>query len=352
MAGILNYAGTHEGIQVCFPNMAFMMNQQISEQVDGVIGPLGSMIPPASVPVVDIGGKPPSVGVHVTSDETITAQKAFYHFYRLGLRNMAVLDTFRLRGVRTKPFVKVCEDNGFVPFVFRFGGPLHRESRKRQDERLIKQLRLLPKPAGLFLTFDSHFRHILGICKEAEIRVPEDLVLLGCNNDLRDCLSGPLTISSIDLADEQIGYQAMKTLVAMINGEIMEGPVLIPPGEVISRETSEFILDENPNLTQVLDFMHKNMHELLVVDDLVAQQISSRRTLEKQFADRFGLSASQYLRSVRLKKACYLLETTGMTVKDIAKQCGFTDSNYLCRVFRKQFGASPIEYKKRTLLPY
>lgn len=197
----------------------------------------------------------------------------------------------------------------------------------------------------MFLPLDAKYPPILGLCKELNIRVPEDLALLGVNNNSTYCLNLEPTLSSIDLGAECIGYTAMENLVAMINGESVPDETLIPPREVIARESSNFVVDEHPTVAKVLDHIHANLAEPLRTDDLLARQSLQRRAFEHHFRKACGTTPKQYIIGVRLENVRHLLETTDLYISEIGHRCGMPSINHLCDLFRRRYGTSPQAYR-------
>lgn len=352
--GILNYAWEHPDIRVYMLHERPLFRQETPPRIDGVIGrlwdkfrqapPLQSALEEA--PKVNVYEPAMDGTVNVVMDCRAQARMAFAHFRRLGLRHLAVLDSARFKGTRCEPFVEVCREHGYIPYVFRFGGRLKIESEEAQHRRLLRQLKAVPKPTGLYLTLDNHYAKILELCAEAGIRIPQDLAVLGMQNYLTCCLNNQPPLSSIDPDGTRIGYVGMELLVRMIQGETVPEETRIQPRELIARESTNFVLDEHPDITKVLDYLHTNLDEPFVIDDLVARQPRGRRAFEKRFRKACGASPRQYLISLRLDKARHLLETTTLSVTEIARQCGFSDVAYLGLVFRKRYGMAPLEYQR------
>lgn len=345
--GIMNYADKHPEVKLFVADSEMFVPAAVPVKPDGIVGRLPEeAFPGDTIPIVSVLEHPEPGTVHIGTDDRAIAGMAFEYFRGLGLRNLAVLDSARLKGVRCRPFVNICHEHGYMPYVFRYGGRLVIESIEAQHARLVREVASLPKPAGLFLTLDNHWKPILDLCDEVGIRVPEELAVLGVNNDDEYCQACRPTLSSIDPNGQQIGYEAMAALVAMINGESVPDEILIPPKEVVARESTECRIDEHPDMSRVLDYLHAHLTEPLEVEDLVALQPLRRRAFEKQFQKTCGMPPKQYLLSLRLQKVRQLLATTQLTVNEIGEQCGIIDPSYLCLLFRKRHGLTPLAYRE------
>lgn len=345
--GILDYLFAHPGVRLYPGDTQSLPLADVPAVVDGVVGALldGHS---TEMPAVDVFLSRDWTNPRVGSDNRMVARMAFEHFRSLGLRNLAVLDIPHLHDVRCEPFVEACHEQGFLPHVIaadHFGDwPNYRIPAECRDA-WVRQLRSLPKPAGLFLSQDAAYPPILALCKELHIRVPEDLAVLGVNNNIDYCFNFEPNLSSIELGAERIGYAAMENLVAKINGESVPDETLIPPREVIARESSNFVVDEHPTVTKVLDYIHANLAEPLETDDLLARQTLQRRAFEAHFRNACGTSPKQYIIGVRLEKARHLLETTDLYVSEIGQRCGMPSDHHLCHMFRRKYGTTPQVYR-------
>jgi transcriptional regulator GlxA family with amidase domain len=177
--------------------------------------------------------------------------------------------------------------------------------------------------------------------------MPDDVAVLGIDNVAETCQACKPSLSSVDIAAERIGEEAIRTVVAMIEGKEVPAVTTIPPVDLIPRESTNTRAHLDSNVQKVLGFMHHNMDQLLEKDDFVRMQTLGRRALEKHFKISLGEGPMQHLRSLRLQKARSLVETTDLTVVDIGRQCGIPDANYLSRLFRNRFGMSPLQHRKR-----
>ena len=229
--GILNYAREHPGVQLFLGDTQMILSPETVPRVDGGIGAFTSgKLNPGTLPVVNVYGSDKSAQPHVGPDNRAVARMAFEHFRSRGLRQLAVLDIPKFHDFRSEPFVEICREDGFIPRIFPVGDWPDAAVLPSERTRLLRELRKLPKPAGLFLPLDAAYHPILELCRELKIRVPEDLALLGVNNDSTLCLKSSPTLSSIDLGADRIGYAAMESLVAMINGEsVPDAPPPPPP---------------------------------------------------------------------------------------------------------------------------
>lgn len=348
--GILDYLVEHPGVRLYPGDTDVLTQAAVPHAVDGVIGaiPDGDR---AGMPAVNVFLSGKWTHPRVGPDNWVVAEMAFTHFRSRGLRNLAVLDIPLFHDIRCAPFVETCHQHGFIPHVIaadHFGDwPKYRIPAEHRDD-WVRRFCSLPKPAGLFLPLDAAYPPILGLCKELGIRVPEDLAVLGVDNESDYCFTFEPNLSSVELGADRIGYAAMENLVGMINGESVPGETLIPPREVIARESSNFMIDEHPTVTKVLDHIHANLAEPLRTDDLVGKQVLQRRAFETHFRKACGVTPKQYIIGVRLEKVHHLLETTDLYISEIGHRCGMPSINHLCDLFRRKYGMTPQAYRNRV----
>lgn len=141
----------------------------------------------------------------------------------------------------------------------------------------------------------------------------------------------------------------MKLLLELIHGKATAEEIEIPPAEVVSRDSTrvDYTKDEDPNIRLLLDFMHTNLAEPLQIEDLLFQSGLKRRALERRFQKVCGTSPKQYLISLRLDKIRQLLETTKLSVSEIGQLSGIPNVSYLCEMYRKRYGLTPLEFRQR-----
>ena len=168
---------------------------------------------------------------------------------------------------------------------------------------------------------------------------------IGNENDTTS--TGGTLLSSVDIHAQKIGFVAASVLARLIGGETVPDKTLVAPSELIVRKSSDITIHLNPNIEKAIDFLHENLHENIEVEDIVRQQNLCRRSLEMNFKAQFNQSPMQYLRAMRLEKVRNLLRTTDLSVTEIGRQCGIPDINYLCRLFRKLYQTTPLNYREQ-----
>lgn len=214
-------------------------------------------------------------------------------------------------------------------------------------------LSYLPKPVAIMACDDSWACYITEFCQTARVnnprasfRIPEDIAVLGVDNDEPICKLSYPNLSSIDQDVEKAGFKVAKMISEMIaNPGYPVDNIYVKLGNVITRQSSDIFVNDDPYIARVLKYIYENLNQKLSVDDIVAQVPLSRRLLEVRFRSRMGTSIYNYIKNVRVEKMAELLKN-GMTVSEAAFDLGFGDIKNISRIFKSVKGVAPSDYLK------
>ena len=181
--------------------------------------------------------------------------------------------------------------------------------------------------------------------------MPEAVAVLGVNNDelLCECLGIPLSSVRHDL--EGMAYKSAALLDCLMSGRpVSKKTPRVTPTGVATRRSSDMMAVNNLEVAKALRFIHDHYaNPLLSVDDIVAATSVSRRPLEKYFRLELQRSVNEEVLRVRIEKVKDLILTTKLSVTEISKQTGFTRPNHLFRIFRKQVGMNPKQFRDKKV---
>jgi LacI family transcriptional regulator len=214
---------------------------------------------------------------------------------------------------------------------------------------LVEWLKSLTKPVGLMACNDICGREVLQACAAAGLRVPDDIAVVGVDNDEMMCeLSNP-TLSSVALDLGKAGYEAAELLDRLMAGRTAEGSVVqVEPLNVFIRQSSDFVAQEDPRVASALRFIRNCAAQPICVTDVVEHAGVSRRTLERLFSLAVGHSISSEIRECRLERAKRLLIETNLPSYRVGEGAGFGTSKTFNRTFRRAAGVSPQRFRQTT----
>jgi LacI family transcriptional regulator len=231
----------------------------------------------------------------------------------------------------------------------------HRKARTSElwyykPSSLSSWLKSLPKPVALMACDDNQGQHITEACRLSGLRIPEEVAVLGVDNDVMLCELSDPPLSSIALDVEKGGYDSAQLLDQMIrNGMTGAYDIVVKPTQIVTRYSTDIYATNDTCIATSLKYIHQNIDKNLQVDDIVKQVPLSRRALEKRFHDITGYPIYKYIFNLRIEKFTKKLLETDMSIFEIAIDMGLNDSKNIARQFRQVKGCTPIEYRQRYL---
>ncbi|QDH80527.1 helix-turn-helix domain-containing protein [Echinicola soli] len=271
-------------------------------------------------------------------------KKGFKHFAFYGFNNI-VWSRERAEG-----FEQHINAHGYEVHYFE-----HRKARSTdiwyyKSSSLSNWLLSLPKPIALMTCDDNQGLHITEVCRQNDIRIPEEVAVLGVDNDVMLCELSDPPLSSIAMDIEKGGYDTAKLLEHMIvNGNRSYYDIIVEATQIITRQSTDIYATNDTHIASTLKYIHQHIEDNLHVNDVVRQVPLSRRSLEKRFLQITGYPIYKYIFNLRIEKFTQKLLETDMTVFEIAMDMGLTDSKNIARQFRQVKGCNPIEYRKKYL---
>jgi LacI family transcriptional regulator len=205
---------------------------------------------------------------------------------------------------------------------------------------------------GLFTCNDDRGRQVVESCRTAGLRVPEDIAVLGVDNDVVFCELSDPPLSSIALNAEMTGYRAAELLDDMMKGHVCgQRHISVEAVRVVARRSTDVVAVEDVEVSAALQIIHRHNGaprvKVLHVQDIVDELAVSRRSLEKRFKSVMGRTLLEEIQQVRLDHAKRLLQETAHPVAMIAKLSGFENVPYFCKFFRDRTGMTPRRFRVR-----
>lgn len=220
----------------------------------------------------------------------------------------------------------------------------------REHVELDGWLQDLPKPVALFACDDNFALQVSEMCKVNNINIPDELSLLGVDNDELICNLSHPSISSIITDDENGGYQTGKMLQNLIlNKNNVPFNINIDPVRIELRQSTEKYNISDNYIKTVIDYINENIRLNISIDELAEIVPLSRRNLEMKFKEATGTSVYQFILDKKVDLISTELLTTDKDLLDIAIEMGFNDVRNVYRIFKKNTGYTPVSYRKKYL---
>lgn len=282
----------------------------------------------------------------VKSDDAAIARLAAHHFLERGFRIFAFCGDSRYSWSKRR-------GEQFDLLVRASGYPCHdypsRRLSARADEveEIAQWLRELPKPIAVFTCYDNRGQQVLEACRRAGLAVPEEVAVLGVDNDAVLCVLSPPPLSSVILNTRRTGWEAAALLTLMMNGESLPpASHLIPPVGIETRQSSDILAVADSKVAAALRYIREHACEGIQVRDVLKHCPMARRALEVRFRKFIGRTPREEILRVQLTRVKELLVGTELPVWQVAERTGF-EPEYLSVVFKAETGMAPSEYRKR-----
>jgi LacI family transcriptional regulator len=213
---------------------------------------------------------------------------------------------------------------------------------------LVAWLNELPRPVAVLCWSAARGRQVTEACHYANIRVPDEVAVLGGDYDeLMSHISSP-PLSAIDQPAEQIGYEAARMLEAMMRGKKPpKRPLLFPPTRIVVRHSTDTLSIDDEIVRDALRLIRDHSHERLRVSDVVRELAVARRALEQRFARLVGRTPAAEIRRVRIENSKRMLVETDKSIAAISRATGFGHQDLFSRVFRRHVGVTPTQFRRR-----
>lgn len=297
------------------------------------------------VPLVNVSNRGTTYHPNsVVSDLPGAFVRALQHFQERGLSHVASLGKPEAEATLPKEYRKILTYHGGIPY--RDGWPLIDHL---SVEKVGNWLKEAPHPLGVFCISDGLAAQLCQICERCEISVPDEVAIVGSGNDEVLTLTNRPTLSSVEMRFEEVGVQAVRMMLEILDGNIPDPPLqVIPGGSVLVRQSSNIYAVKDPYVSRALKLMDEHVTEPLDISDLAGSLQISRRMLEQRFKKQMGMPPASYLRAKRLRQAAEMLANTNLQITEIAYATGFANAAHFCTLFRKHQGTSPRHYRDQT----
>ncbi len=362
LRGIHEYARTRHGWTLYLTEHGrheFDESFACNAKFDGVIArietdQMARIITEMNVPTVDVSAARLIQGIPwvETDDEAIT-RLALDHLRDCGLQNFAFFgDPFYNWSLwRQQSFKRILGRPDIIHSRI-FNLPARKEPRVQwwtQREAIRAWLEGLPKPVGIFACYDACGQQVLEICRHFDFKVPEDVAVIGVDNDELLCELAAPSMSSVIPNSLRAGAYAAEVLDRMMSGEELPGrKYSIEPLGVRKRVSTDVLTVGDPHIAKAIAFIRQKAHENIRVEDVLDIVPLSRRVLEARFRRALNRTPHQEILRVRTNAVRELLLETNMSLSDISEALGIEHPEYLSVFFKKETGLTPREYRDQV----
>ncbi|MES2920339.1 MAG: DNA-binding transcriptional regulator [Verrucomicrobiota bacterium] len=292
---------------------------------------------------------------HVALDHLACAEMAAEHFLRRGFKNFLFYSdsenwTFEERG---SGFVNLLVEQGYECTWLKWHThKSYRKGRGEWSERrawLVSKLKHAPKPLAVFTANGTLAVEIMEVCEMTGITIPEEVALIGIEDDLLLPQNTHLPITAVEPNFEELGYQGAAWLDRLMRGaKIPERPIRIPPSCIIPRQSTDITAVSHEGLAKALRFIATNFNGNIDIDAVARHAGMSRRALHQAFTENLGRTPGELLRTTRIENAKTLLSETTNKVESVAVASGYPSVNSFFIAFKQHCGMPPAEFRKQA----
>lgn len=326
---------------------------------DGIIAPVydaaqAKLLARKGVPVVSITDSRIAPGIPtVTWDNRAIGRLVAEHLLQRGLEHFAFFGVtgWKVSAQRLEGFAAALREKGRSCSVCAVGG---QGNRLRSYQMVagglhVASLRQLPRPVGVFAMNDRLGFGVLEACQILGLAVPDQVAVVGVDNDETLCTLAQPQMSSVAIPAEQVGYRAAEALDLLMEGKRPpQERVLLPPGPVELRHSSDVLAIGDEMVAEALRFIRNHASEFIDVSDVMRVLPVSRRSLERRFRLLVGHGVYQEIRRVHVERAMRLLADTDWPITRVARESGFHSINRFEAGFRRVAGLPASRYRARV----
>jgi LacI family transcriptional regulator len=334
------------------------LNWILSQNADGIIAQtwnpdIVEKILESGLPAVVSGiNQPKDKVLQIKTDDVVCGQLAADYLMEQGFRSFAFcgFEGIQWSRNRARSYTQKLAESGMKSVVY---DPIHskRGHVSGPAVRAIAQwLKSLTKPVAIMAANDDRALEITLACKMADLDIPDDVSILGVDDDELICdLSRP-PLSSIRLSTEMAGYRAAEMLYTIMQHKPIrpaDRRIDVTPLYVVTRNSTDILAIEDSDVAAAIRYIRDHARKNISVGDVVNEVMLSKRTLQQRFKKVRGHSIHNEIKRVRVDVLARMLLDTHLSISRIAESLQFPDVAYLSNWFKHEMGMSPSAYRKK-----
>ncbi|MDO5054799.1 XylR family transcriptional regulator [Pasteurella oralis] len=328
--------------------------------IDGIIADFddietAELLHNINVPIIAVGGSYQNPAYYpdlpyVATDNYALIETAFLHLQQKGINRFA----FYGYPAESEKHWSLERQNAFIQLMQRYehkpqyylGDKTNSQNWLESQDRLCEWLKKLAKHTGIIAVTDARARHLLQACERLHIVVPDELCIIGIDNEELIQYLSRVSLSSVVQGTSQIGYQAAKLLHQQLSGyPVSHKPILIPPINVAERRSTDYRSLQDPLVIQAMHFIRHRACQGIKTEQVLDHLRISRSNLEQRFKNEMNKTIHQIIHEEKLTRAQYMLRFTDISTQEIAEICGYPSVQYFYAVFKREYGKTPKEFR-------
>lgn len=216
-----------------------------------------------------------------------------------------------------------------------------------ETDRIAAWLLTLPRPLAVFACYDQRGQQVLDACRRAGFAVPDEVAVLGVDDDELLCALSPPPLSSVTLNARRSGWLAARALDLLMRGKTVPAEVCyVSPLGVATRQSTDTMAVGDAQIARAIRFIREHACRGTSVADVLRACPMSRRALEQRMKAIIGRTPHAEILRVQISRAKQLLAGTSLALPEVAEKCGFRHAEYLSVAFKREAGVAPSDYRR------
>jgi len=285
----------------------------------------------------------------IKTDSFSIAKMASRHLIEKGFKNYAFCGFAGYDWSKNRQlyFNRFNKEAGFKTHNYSPPESIRKQNWENEQQHMCTWIKSLPKPVGIFACNDDRGQHILEVCKLINLNVPEEVAVIGVDNDPMICEIGDPPLTSIALNVDAAGFEAARLLDRMIEGRKITGKqIIVTPSHVVQRQSTDILAVDDNEVAKAIRYIRNNAKNKILVKDVVEITNLSRRTLERRFRKTIHRSVYNEIQQVRIELISELLIESDLPISQITAHFDFTDAEHISRYFKREKGIGLREFRK------
>jgi LacI family transcriptional regulator len=285
---------------------------------------------------------------NVKGDNAEIGQLAADYLVRRGFHNFGFCGLKRMfwSNDRRRAFEATICKAGYKTHIFLMDQ--NQSSQHNNLQLMADWLISIPKPIAVMACNDDIAKEFLESAKIVGIRIPDDVAVIGVDNDEVVCSLCHPTLSSIKLNNFRAGYEAARLLDAMMQGKNPPADeVIVRPVAVVTRQSTNVFCVEDEAVKKALWYIRENSRKQIQVEDVANYVCLSKRMLQIRFKNVLGYSIHERIKKEKINRMAELLTETNMSIVEIGQSLGFSEINHISRFFKSVKGHTPVDYRRQ-----